>query len=153
MIVVLKVQGFWCINHHRTNKHGFKQQEESAPATYQSTSMQQNQVGGCTLTNTNQEGGSDLTNSNQEQGYQSVQQRVPIEYYQNIKNRLDQARIYLIQWQEANKKLYEDANELEGHLNKEVDLNHNLHTQLQTLQDVNKRWEQAYHTLQSRSNY
>ena len=101
----------------------------------------------------NQVGGSALTNSNQEQGYQSGQQRVPIEYYQNIKNQLDQARSYIIQWQETNKKLYEDANELEGQLNEEVALNHNLRTQLQTLQDVNTRWEHAYHTLQSRMNW
>ena len=100
----------------------------------------------------NQVGGSALTNSNQEQGDQSGQQRVPIEYYQNTKNQLDRARSYLIQWQEAYKKVNEDASELEGHINEEVALNHNLHTQLQTLQDVNKRWEQAYHTLRSRSN-
>ena len=131
----------WCINRHRTNKHGSKQHVGSAPATYQSTSMERNQVGG-----------SALTNSNQEQGDQSGQQRVPIEYYQNTKNQLDQARSYLIQWQEAYKKVNEDASELEGHINEEVALNHNLHTQLQTLQDVNKRWEQAYQTLQSRSN-
>ena len=84
---------------------------------------------------------------------QSGQQRVPIEYYQNIKNQLDQARSYIIQWQETNKKLYKDANELEGQLNEEVALNHNLRTQLQTLQDVNTRWEHAYHTLQSRMNW
>ena len=58
----------WCINRHRTNKHGSKQHEGSAPATYQSTSMERNQVGG-----------SALTKSNQEQGDQSGQQRVPIE--------------------------------------------------------------------------
>ena len=49
----------------------------------------------------NQVGGSALTNSNQEQVYQSEQHRVPIESYQNIKNQLDQARSYLIQWQKA----------------------------------------------------
>ena len=110
------------------NKHGSKQHEGTAPAI----SIQRNQIVG-----------SDPTKSHQEQVFQSEQQRVPIEYYQNIKNQLDQARSYIIQWQETNKKLYKDANELEGQLNEEVALNHNLRTQLQTLQDVNKRWEQA----------
>ena len=131
----------WCINRHRTNKHGSKQHEGSAPATYQSTSMQRNQVGG-----------SALTNSNQEQVYQSEQQRVPSEYYQNIKNQLDQAKNSNIQWSEAYKKLHESGLELEGNLSEEEALNHNLRTQLQTVTEVNKRWGQAYHTLQSRSN-
>ena len=142
----------WCINRHRCNKHGSKQHEGSAPATDQSTSMQRNQGGG-----------SALTNSNQEQVYQSEQQRVPIEYYQNIKNQLDHVSSSNIQWQDAYKKLHmqwqeayqklhESGLELEGNLNEEEALNHNLRTQLQTVTEVNKGWDQAYRTLQSRSN-
>ena len=57
-----------------------------------------------------------------------------------------------MQWQEAYKKLYESGLELDGHLNEEEALNHNLRTQLQTVTEVNKGWDQAYRTLQSRSN-
>ena len=78
-------------------------------------------------------------------------------------NQLDQARSYNIQlqhaykklhmqWQEAYKKLYESGLELDGNLNEEEALNHNLRTQLQTVTEVNKGWDQAYRTLQSRSN-
>ena len=42
--------------------------------------------------------------------------------------------------------------ELEGNLKEEEALNHNLRTQLQTVTEVNKGWDQAYRTLQSRSN-
>ena len=80
------------------------------------------------------------------------QQRLPIEYYQNIKNQLDQAKNSNIQWSEAYKKLHESGLELEGNLSEEEALNHNLRTQLQTVTEVNKRWDQAYNTLQSRSN-
>ena len=47
----------------------------------------------------------------------------------------------------AYKNLHESGLELEGNLNKEEALNHNLHTQLQSATEVNKRWDQAYHTL------
>ena len=78
-------------------------------------------------------------------------------------NQHDQARSYNIQlqhaykklhmqWQEAYKKLYECGLELDAHLNEEEVLNHNLCTQLQTVTAVNKGWDQAYRTLQSRSN-
>ena len=99
----------------------------------------------------------------QEEVFQSEQQRVPIEYYQNIKNQLDHAsssniqwqdayKKLHIQWQEAYKKLHEGGLELEGNLTEEKALNHNLRTQLQTVTEVNKGWDQAYRTLQSRSN-
>ena len=137
------------LNVHVNNKHGVHdyQRDSTSPE-----SMQRNQIGG-----------SALTTSQQEQVLQPEQQRVPIEYYQNIKNQLDHAsssniqwqdayKKLHIQWQEAYKKLYESGLELDGHLNKEETLNHNLCTQLQTVTEVNKGWDQAYHTLQSRSN-
>ena len=67
------------------------------------------------------------------------QQRLPIEYYQNIKNQLDQAKNSNIQWSEAYKKLHESGLELEGNLSEEEALNHNLRTQLQTVTEVNCR--------------
>ena len=36
-----------------------------------------------------------------------------------------------------------------GNLNEEEALNHNLRTQLQTVTEVNKGWDQAYRTLHS----
>ena len=111
----------------------------------------------------NQIGGSALTNSHQEQVFQSGQQRVATKYYQNIKNQLDHVSSYNIQWQDAYKKLhikwqepykklYESGLELDEHLNEEEVLNHNLRIQLQNVTEVNKGWDQAYRTLQSRSN-
>tara|TARA_B100000768_G_C11137159_1_gene314467 strand:- start:332 stop:736 length:405 start_codon:yes stop_codon:yes gene_type:complete len=131
------------------NKHGVHdyQRDSTSPE-----SMQRNQIGG-----------SALTTSQQEQVLQPEQQRVPIEYYQNIKNQLDHVSSSNIQWQDAYKKLHmqwqeayqklhESGLELEGNLNEEEALNHNLRTQLQTVTEVNKGWDQAYRTLQSRSN-
>ena len=137
------------LNVHVNNKHGVHdyQRDSTSPE-----SMQRNQIGG-----------SALTTSQQEQVLQPEQQRVPIEYYQNIKNQLDHVsssniqwqdayKKLHIQWQEAYKKLHESGLELEGNLNEEEALNHNLRTQLQTVTEVNKGWDQAYRTLQSRSN-
>ena len=137
------------LNVHVNNKHGVHdyQRDSTSPE-----SMQRNQIGG-----------SALTTSQQEQVLQPEQQRVPIEYYQNIKNQLDHASSSNIQWQDAYKKLHmqwqaayqklhESGLELEGNLNEEEALNHNLRTQLQTVTEVNKGWDQAYRTLQSRSN-
>ena len=137
------------LNVHVNNKHGVHdyQRDSTSPE-----SMQRNQIGG-----------SALTTSQQEQVLQPEQQRVPIEYYQNIKNQLDHVSNSNIQWQDAYKKLHmqwqeayqklhESGLELEGNLNEEEALNHNLRTQLQTVTEVNKGWDQAYRTLQSRSN-
>ncbi len=137
------------LNVHVNNKHGVHdyQRDSTSPE-----SMQRNQIGG-----------SALTTSQQEQVLQPEQQRVPIEYYQNIKNQLDHVSSSNIQWQDAYKKLHmqwqeayqklhESGLELEGNLNEEEALNHNLRTQLQTVTEVNKGWDQAYRTLQSRSN-
>ena len=137
------------LNVHVNNKHGVHdyQRDSTSPV-----SMQRNKIGG-----------SALTTSQQEQVLQPEQQRVPIEYYQNIKNQLDHASSSNIQWQDAYKKLHmqwqeayqklhESGLELEGNLNEEEALNHNLRTQLQTVTEVNKGWDQAYRTLQSRSN-
>ena len=138
------------VQRHETAIHGSNQHEGTASTSPES--MQRNQIGG-----------SALTNSHQEQVFQPEQQRVPIEYYQNIKNQLDHAsssniqwqdayKKLHIQWQEAYQKLHESGLELEGNLNEEEALNHNLRTQLQTVTEVNKGWDQAYRTLQSRSN-
>ena len=131
------------------NKHGVHdyQCDSTSPE-----SMQRNQIGG-----------SALTTSHQEQVLQPEQQRVPIEYYQNIKNQLDHVSSSNIQWQDAYKKLHmqwqeayqklhESGLELEGNLNEEEALNHNLRTQLQTVTEFNKGWDQTYRKLQSRSN-
>ena len=104
------------LNVHVNNKHGVHdyQRDSTSPE-----SMQRNQIGG-----------SALTTSQQEQVLQPEQQRVPIEYYQNIKNQLDHVSSSNIQWQdaykklhmqwqEAYKKLYENGLELDGHLNEE----------------------------------
>ena len=74
------------LNVHEKNKHGLKQHEKTAPAI----NMQRNHE-------------SAPTNSHHEQ---SEQQRVPFEYYQNIKNQLDQATNYNLQWQDAYKHLH-----------------------------------------------
>ena len=148
------------LNVHVNNKHGVHdyQRDSTSPE-----SMQRNQIGG-----------SALTTSQQEQVLQPEQQRVPIEYYQNIKNQLDHVsssniqlqdaykKLHIqwqeayqklhMQWQEVYQKLHESGLELEGNLNEEEALNRNLRTQLQTVTEVNKGWDQAYPTLQSRSN-
>ena len=137
------------LNVHVNNKHGVHDYRRDSTSP---ESMQRNQIGG-----------SALTTSQQEQVLQPEQQRVPIEYYQNIKNQLDHVSSSNIQWQDAYKKLHmqwqeayqklhESGLELEGNLNEEEALNHNLRTQLQTVTEVNKGWDQAYRTLQSRSN-
>ena len=52
------------------------------------------------------------TNSHHEQ---SEQQRVPFEYYQNIKNQLDQATNYNLQWQDAYQNLHNLLDKLTNH--------------------------------------
>ena len=112
---------------HETSIHGSNQHEGTASTTCES--MQRNQIGG-----------SALTTSQQEQVLQPEQQRVPIEYYQNIKNQLDHASSSNIQWQDAYKKLhmqwqevyeklYESGLELDKHLNEELRRMKNCGTQ------------------------
>ena len=78
------------LNVHVNNKHGVHdyQRDSTSPE-----SMQRNQIGG-----------SALTTPQQEQVLQPEQQRVPIEYYQNIKNQLDHPSSSYIQWQDSYKK-------------------------------------------------
>ena len=79
------------VQRHETAIHGSNQHKGTASTTCES--MQRNQIGG-----------SVLTNSHQEQMFQSEQQRVPIKYYQNIKNQLDHPSSSYIQWQDSYKK-------------------------------------------------
>ena len=104
------------LNVHVNNKHGVHdyQHDSTSPE-----SMQRNQLGG-----------SALTTSQQEQVLQPEQQRVPIEYYQTIKNQLDHAsssnnqwqdayKKFHIQWQKVYQKIHESGLALGGDLNEE----------------------------------
>ena len=114
----------WCINRHRTNKHGSKQHEKTAPAI----NMQRNHE-------------SAPTNSHHEQ---SEQQRVPFEYYQNIKNQLDQATNYNLQWQDAYQNLHnlldtkhhEQSNQQQSQVNK-IEIQEKKLPKLRTINDPN----------------
>ena len=114
----------WCINRHRTNKHGSKQHETTAPAI----NMQRYQE-------------SAPTNSHHEQ---SEQQRVPFEYYQNIKNQLDQATNYNLQWQDAYQNLrnlldtkhHEQSNQQQSQVNK-IEIQEKKLPKLRTINDPN----------------